>query len=297
MPQDDSLFSTPAQSAAEPPPAERERALLDQLLADAGLYRKGPEFKALLEFVVRLRAFAPFNAMLLHIQRPGLTHAATARDWHTRFGRSVKEKTNPLLILRPFGPVDFVYDIQDTISADGSTVVPRDIASFWASGPVTAETVNGCIKSAERHWIRVALFSGGDGDAGRIRLLGRSPYKGGKSRAVYQVHVNRQHPPSTQLCTLAHELAHLCLGHLGDDEHLRIRGRSGMSYPSIELEAEATTYLVAARNGVASDSHKYLSAFTEPGMTTDGLDLYQVMRAAGQVEGLMGLARMRETDT
>jgi hypothetical protein len=45
------------------------RSLLDQLLADARLYTLGKDYKELLDFVVRLRNFAPFNAMLLQLQK------------------------------------------------------------------------------------------------------------------------------------------------------------------------------------------------------------------------------------
>ena len=55
------------------------RSLLDQLLADARLYKLGKDYKELLNFVVRLRNFAPFNAMLLQVQKPGLRFAASAR--------------------------------------------------------------------------------------------------------------------------------------------------------------------------------------------------------------------------
>ncbi len=56
------------------------RSLLDQLLADSRLYSSSEDYKDLLDFVVRLRNFAPFNAMLLQVQKPGLSYAASARD-------------------------------------------------------------------------------------------------------------------------------------------------------------------------------------------------------------------------
>ena len=64
--------------------------------------------------MVRLRNFAPFNAMLLQVQKPGLTYAASAADWRTTFKRKPKEGARPLLILWPFGPVALVYDVIDT---------------------------------------------------------------------------------------------------------------------------------------------------------------------------------------
>src|SRR5882724_7955677 len=92
---------------SQPDPFEIEaaRSLLDQLLTDSRLYKQSKDYKDLLDFVVRLRNFAPFNAMLLQVQKPGLSYAASARDWRERFGRRPKEGACPLVILWPFGPV------------------------------------------------------------------------------------------------------------------------------------------------------------------------------------------------
>ena len=58
---------------------EAARSLLDQLLTDSRLYTQSKDYKALLDFVVRLRNFAPFNATLLQVQKPGLMYAASAQ--------------------------------------------------------------------------------------------------------------------------------------------------------------------------------------------------------------------------
>src|ERR1039457_5528625 len=104
------------------------RSLLDQLLTDSRLYRTSKDYKELLDFVVRLRNFAPFNVMLLQVQKPGMRFAASARDWRERFGRTPQEKARPLLILWPFAPVALVYDLADT---DGRPL-PEDTAAFVA---------------------------------------------------------------------------------------------------------------------------------------------------------------------
>lgn len=87
------------------------RALLDQLLNDSRLYTTSQDYKELFDFTVRLRNFAPFNAMLLQVQKPGLRYAASAYDWRLRFGRYPKKDARPLLILWPFAPVVLVYDV------------------------------------------------------------------------------------------------------------------------------------------------------------------------------------------
>lgn len=81
------------------------RSLLDQLLSDARLYKTSKDYEELLDFVAKLPNFAPFNAMLLQLQKPGLTYAASAYDWKVRFGCYPKEDARPLIILWPFGPV------------------------------------------------------------------------------------------------------------------------------------------------------------------------------------------------
>ena len=57
----------------------------------------------------------------------------------------------------------------------------------------------------------------------------------------------------------------------------------------MELEAESVAYLVCARNGVESKSQTYLAHYVAHNTTVESLDLYQVMRAAGQIETLLGL--------
>ena len=127
---------TPTYSSDNPDDAAA-RSLLDQLLEDSRLYTTSQDYMELLEFTQRLRNFAPFNAMLLHLQKPGLLYAASASDWLTRFGRKPKENARPLLILWPFGPVALVYDSMDTEGKD----LPEDVASFFAHGA-----------SASAHW-------------------------------------------------------------------------------------------------------------------------------------------------
>jgi hypothetical protein len=90
---------------------EAARPLLDQLLADSRLYTQRKDSRDLLDFVVRLRNFAPFNAMLLQVQKPGLSYAASDRDWRERFGRRPRAGSRPLLILWSFGPIALAYDV------------------------------------------------------------------------------------------------------------------------------------------------------------------------------------------
>lgn len=259
------------------------RSLLDQLLEESRLYKTSQDYLELLEFTKRLRNFAPFNAMLLHVQKPGLTYAASAYDWRTRFGRRPKENARPLLILWPFGPVALVYDVQDTEGKD----LPQDVDTFFARGTIKDEQIPAFIEKMSRKNITCAHFDGGDAKAGSIRVVKAATQK---EAGWYSMQVNRNHTAPVQFVTIAHELAHLFLGHLGPDKKLNIPERPRPKHAQEELEAESVAYLLCARNGVKSKSQTYLTNFVEANTTIETLDLYQVMRATGQVETLLGLS-------
>lgn len=53
-------------------------AELDKLFNEIGTYRNCKDFKALLDFIKRFPQIAPFNAMLIHIQKPGSRYVASA---------------------------------------------------------------------------------------------------------------------------------------------------------------------------------------------------------------------------
>ncbi len=258
------------------------RKLLDHLIEESKLYKSSKDYLELLEFTKRLRNFAPFNALLLHIQKPGLSYAASALDWHYRFGRKIKEDARPLIILWPFGPVALVYDVQDT---EGDELA-SDVKSFFARGDVTENDMSGFIVKMARKHILCSYFDGGDSKAGSIRNL-----KAGIEDEFfsYSIQLNQNHSVAVKFVTIAHELAHLFLGHLGTDKKLNISERPPVKYDQVELEAESVAYLVAARNGVESKSHTYLTNFVASGTAIEALDIYQVMRAAGQIETLLGL--------
>lgn len=109
-------------------------AALDELFGAIDKYRTSKGFRELLEFLKRLPTVGPYNGLLLHIQRPGVTQVATVREW-MRLGRKVKRQANPLVTLKAFGPVEFVYDISDTTGPD----LPPDVSDpFCTTGQLSS---------------------------------------------------------------------------------------------------------------------------------------------------------------
>jgi hypothetical protein len=269
---------------------EAARSLLDKLLEDSRLYTQSKDYKDLLDFVARLRNFAPFNAMLLHVQKPGLSYAASARDWRDRFGRRPKEGARPLIILWPFAPVALVYDVMDT---EGKPL-PVDVASFFARGDIDEIKLRSFEPLLKKKSIEWCWVDAGDKRAGSIRVVQRA--SNAKEATQYRIHINRNHDPAVKFTTLAHELGHLFLGHIGPDGKLNVPKRRTLEHSLLELEAESVAYMVCERNGVKSKSQTYLYNFVDENTTVGQIDVYQVMRAAGQVETLLGLAAHTQYD-
>lgn len=263
---------------------EGARSLLDQLLTDSRLYTTGKEYKELLDFVAKLPNFAPFNAMLLQIQKPGLRFAASAYDWKRIFRRTIKAKARPLLILWPFGPVALVYDQMDTEGAE----LPEDVAAFYATGVIDEVKLGSFVSRMNKNNIEYNRFDGGDNSAGAITPTHCT--NGEKDKKSYRIDLNKNHSVAIQFSTLAHELGHLYLGHLGSDKNRSVPDRTTMSHATREIEAESVSYLVCKRNGVTPKSESYLAQFVTENTTINDIDLYPVMRAAGQVETILGLA-------
>ena len=257
------------------------RALIDQLIAETELYTTSEAFKELLNFVTKLRGFAPFNAMLLHIQKPGLTHAATARDWITRFGRRPKEHARPLVVMRSMGPVGFVFDILDTEGRE----LPADAFAFPALGEMSEPRVSQLLLGIPRERIELVQLDAGDARAGWIELIGTSTSPRGKNS--YRLAYNANHVPITRFVTIAHELAHLFLGHLGTDRGRNVSDRRDRNHAVREVEAETVAYLVARRNGVKPRSETYLQAYRG---SFRALDIFAVMRAVNEVEKVLGIS-------
>lgn len=102
----------------------------------------------------------------------------------------------------------------------------------------------------------------------------------------FEVGVNRNHPASSQLVTLAHEMAHIYLGHCGGDEKRGVRSNRPDDLALREVEAETVAYVVAKRTGVTPRSESYLDHYQG---AFGQLDLHRILRVAGTVEKYLEL--------
>ena len=175
-------------------------------------------------------------------------------------------------------------DMQDTEGKD----LPEDVDSFFARGSIDELQMRGFLPLMTKKHVDCSFVDAGDRKAGSIRVNGKIKIND-KEITKYLLKINQNHSVPVQFATLTHELGHLFLGHIGPDKALNVPKRVPLKHDQEELEAESVSYLVCARNGVQSKAETYLANFVKANTTTNSIDLYQVMRAAGQVETLLGL--------
>lgn len=256
------------------------RAIIDQLIADTKLYDSAKAVKKLLEFTVRLRSIAPFNAMLLHIQKPGLSYAARPKDWLLKFNRTPKRHARPLVVLRNFGPVEFVYDLLDT---EGDPVADSAF-TFPTGGNIPVSWMEEAKIRVAKEEIHILWLDVGDKIAGHARALKNHQDKNRVEH--FEVGINKNHDDATQIVTLLHELAHIYLGHCGADAKRGVKLNRPSDHALREIEAETVAYLVARRTGLSPRSEKYLNAYKG---AFNRLDLHRIMRVASVLERLLDL--------
>lgn len=63
-----------------------------------------------------LTGLSYFNSAVLVAQRRGIGFAASEATWKNRFGREIKPGANPLVIIKPFAPIDLYFEACDTYS-------------------------------------------------------------------------------------------------------------------------------------------------------------------------------------
>jgi hypothetical protein len=94
-------------------------------------------------------------------------------------------------------------------------------------------------------------------------------------------------PEPSQFGVLCHEMAHILLGHLGSDEDHWWPARSHLGRDPIEIEAEATAYIVTRHLGLEGASAAYVSRYLgERAEVPKGVSFDMIAKVAGQIKNM-----------
>lgn len=263
---------------------KQTKALLDNLFEEVRSFRYGKDVKALFEYCRRMQHLSAYNAALVYTQQPGTQLVLSAKQWEKE-RRLVKPNSRPLIILLPFGPVGFVYDISDTEPIHGKDsdsereyLINRYINHPFASEHNESFVYGNKIKILEYNMpffgIKYEMMRAGSGLGAKIEAFNNAVIdvpiekkNNGQQEAIikydsrFWVSVNDKAEKAEELANLTHELGHLFCHHLYvNDSWWKFRK---LSENSREFEAESVAWLVCSRLGIDSRSAEYLYGYKD----------------------------------
>jgi hypothetical protein len=254
---------------------------LDELLAHALAYRTGGELRALVAFTCHFPQLAPYNAMLLHVQNPGIKFAARAEVWQDVYQRRILAGARPYVVLQTMGPVAFVFDVKDTEPIDPKhDYVPDSVlGEFPTRGQPPQGALAALTKACNSVHIEVQECDLEAHEAGRVHAVGENDVD-------FSITLNANHTEAQQLGTLAHELAHIFCGHLGETERGFWPDRQDTAIMTREVEAEAVAYFVTERMNLDVGSVRYLAGYVDDA-SLPAYSLENVVKAVGKIESMI----------
>lgn len=263
---------------------------LDKLFEEVGTYRKGEDFKELLNFVKMFPQMAPYNAMLVHVQKPGSRFVTTAYEWKAHYERTPKAGARPLVILRPFGPVTFVFELNDT---EGKPFPEALMEPFAAAGEISEHKLNQFIKSMQYEGIVTVEQDYGSSLAGYVQPIHETrqfntQHKTVDYHVLFGIVMNRNLEPTSKIATLFHELGHVFCGHVRHSEAKWLPERYRLSIVEREFEAESVCWLLCERLGIKNPSAEYLSGYLNENGEIPLISIDTVLKAVGAIEGILG---------
>ncbi len=217
------------------------------------------------------RRYSFFNSALIYLQRPGVEDIASYNEWE-KLGRSVKPDATPIVILQPFGPVNFVFEYGDT---EGNEI--KDIGykkCIREENPITEKLLSLLKVFLRQHAIYLGERTLGSRMKGFATMTENSRIfeyekRNGKIERVESrtaIVVNSKLSEKEKVVTILHEIGHIFCGHLGKDVNntrLNVVNRNGinLSMEACEYEAEKFCEMVCRLINVEYDNKEYLEDY------------------------------------
>ena len=269
------------------PSIDKDIKALDELFEEVGVYRHGKDFKELFDFIKKFPKIAPFNAFLIHIQKPGSQYVASVSEWKNKFNRTIKPGARPLVILWPFAPVHFVFELEDT---EGPDSFPSSLLKpFQTEGKISLKKYQRLLNNLPRVGISYHEVDHGTASAGFIKTVSGYTVRGiGESlmKVLYNLVVNKNHSNEEKFATIVHELGHLFCGHLGSPDKKWYPNRINLEKKVQEFEAESVAWLVCERFGIKNPSAEYLTGYLGENGEIPRISFEAVLKAAGMIEAM-----------
>ena len=280
-----------------------EKEIAD-LFKDVLEYRDSERFKELLSFCVKLNTLGSYNAMLVKMQCPGAKYVLSRQKW-AEYNRRLIPNARPLMILAPFGPVSFVFDISETEPMPDRPVVSEDYFEelsdpFRAKGFVDIDEFKtlldnmkycGVARTMVHHFSNeVAAIIQVDHSEPVIKVVKWNREIPVRFFLDYLMTINENFSIEAAFVGVCHELGHLFCHHLEPpqkkgDPLWEVRQ---LTVQEKEFEAETVAWLVTRRHGIKdSKSIEYLAGYLDNDGKIPPVDVSLIMSAVDRIEALL----------
>ncbi|MBR6444899.1 MAG: ImmA/IrrE family metallo-endopeptidase [Prevotella sp.] len=247
---------------------------IDELQFLVKEHRQSREFQKMLDFVGRFHYLAPYNAMLVEMQKPGATFVFSGRKWK-KYGRRPKPNAQQLITLVNFGPVQCLFDFSDTEPIPGEMAKEEtELMEMWDSGlkgiqgSIDERDLNTLIQNLPSYGVYLDdSFLASNTYGGYIKpYLKEMKVPLNKTDVVttqarFLISVNHKQTKTEKFHTICHELGHLFCNHLSYD----VRKMRTLTLKEREFEAETVAWLVCKRRGLMNPSEEYLATYSPHG--------------------------------
>ena len=277
---------------------------LEELLDKTRAYRNTSAyagFSETLAFIKQSRYLAPYNALLVMQQRPDATLVISRDAIEKKFKRTLRPQVQPIIIMKHFGPVEFVYDVKDIEGIEENPIpgyrpnIPTEEvcrAIFPVDGDLRGIKwlFDTAVRSCRNQGLSFHETPLEINHAGQVGLKSegrRLDYKliSGENRlANYIMEINSTHPVEIKFAALVHELAHIFCHHLNEFQNPGFRRKEQHQE---EFEAEAVAYLFCYRYGFRPRSEQYLCGYLHDGKEPSVGELELILKALHRIEELL----------
>lgn len=254
---------------------------LDILFQRIKEYRTSSYYWDLLQVCKRFRHLAPYNAMLVNMQKPGSRYVLSEQEWLKRYNRTIKPNAQPLVVLVPFGPVDFLFEISDTqpnktrglFDLSNEQILEEIEAPYRTKKDVSPETEKMLLDNCALHGVAIDdKMNAGASYAAKIELMSTEAkpltiHINSKLQTDYTppylISINKNAAPGERFANTVHELGHLFCFHLSAPTRWKDWKTRRLSHDVEEFEAESVAWLICERLGIGNPSEKYLANYLD----------------------------------
>lgn len=236
--------------------------------------------------------------MMVKTQMPSARYVLTAANWEKKYGRKPKRNARPLVILRKFGPVDYVFEIGDTEPIEKSLFAMSDeqilellADPYSTTGKIDTKDYFTLVQSLSYYGIALEKFRVASSFGAQIlKTPCKVNIKGVEAKGHYVISINDKSSLGTAFASICHELGHFFCYHLtapkkGKDDWWTWRR---LSWEQKEFEAEIVSFIICERYGVGNRSWEYLSqVLGKTGSIPEGISIDRIFKAANEVERML----------